>query len=265
MKFKYILYTLFAGLLLASCEGKQAKLLGKIKAIENSEKIGTKDGLAELAKLHAEYGTSFNDSAANDYLYAAAQYYFYENNAEESKRLLLAYLLRDDSTERFRNAAINLAKIHADEKEFGKADDLVSEVLDKVQPTNMQWGDILSIYSAKIEQKQDVKPNDYERIALAYTATSNFEKALENLDFAINNFPEYDKRGDLIYRSGFIAWSYMSNGTKAKEYYEQFLKLYPNDDKAAEVRTILSENMLEKTDEENLELIKNKAAQTAKK
>ena len=128
------------------------------------------------------------------------------------------------------------------------------------QKTNMQWGDILSIYSAKIEQKQDVTPNDYERIALAYTATGNFEKALESLDFAINNFPNYEKRGDLIYRSGFIAWSYMSNGTKAKEYYEQFLSLYPTDEKAAEVKTILSDNMLERSDEENLEMIKKKAA-----
>ena len=122
MNLKNLLYVMLVGLILFACEGKQAKLLSKIKAIENSEKIGTKEGLAELAKLHAEYGTSFNDSAANDYLYAAAQYYFYENNAEESERLLLAYLLRDDSTERFRNAAINLAKIHADEKEFGKAE-----------------------------------------------------------------------------------------------------------------------------------------------
>lgn len=265
MKTKYIIYSLLIAVLFTACEGKQAKLLGKIKAIENSEKIGTKEGLAELAKLHAEYGTSFNDSSANDYLYAAAQYYFYENNADESERLLSAYLLRDDSTERFRNAAINLAKLYADKKEFAQADDLISEVLDKSIPTNMQWNDLLSIYSAKVEQKIAVKPLDYERIALSYTAIGNFDNALANLDQAIEQFPNYEKRSDLIYRCGFTAWNYMQNSEKAKEYYNRFLELYPNDARASEVKAILADGMLEKSDEEILEILKSKVAKTAKK
>ncbi|MEY2925513.1 MAG: Outer rane lipoprotein [Bacteroidota bacterium] len=265
MKMKYTIYALIVAVLFTACEGKQAKLLGKIKAIESSEKIGTKEGLAELAKLHAEYGTSFNDSAANDYLYAAAQYYFHEENKEESKRLLLAYLQRDDSTDRFRNAAINLAKLYADEKEFTKADDLISETLDKSLPTNMQWNDILSIYEAKVAQNKDIKPNDYERIALAYTATGNFEKALENLDLAINTFPNYEQKNDLLYRSGFTAWNYMKNADKAKQYYNLFLEQFPNDERAEEVKTILKDGMLEKSDEEILEILKAKASKTAKK
>ena len=116
-----------------------------------------------------------------------------------------------------------------------------------------------------MEQKADVKPLDYERIALSYTAIGNFDKALENLDLAIAEFPNYEKRNDLIYRCGFTAWNYMQNSEKAKEYYNRFLELYPNDARAGEVKSILANGMLEKSDEEILEILKSKASETANK
>ena len=65
------------------------------------------------------------------YPYTAGQYYFYENNLGEAQILLTEYITRDDSTDRFRNAAINLALVHTKATEFGKADDLISEVLEE--------------------------------------------------------------------------------------------------------------------------------------
>ena len=47
MNLKNLLYVMLVGLILFACEGKQAKLLSKIKAIENSEKIDFTDFLEQ--------------------------------------------------------------------------------------------------------------------------------------------------------------------------------------------------------------------------
>ncbi|MBT8327136.1 MAG: hypothetical protein KJP21_05400 [Bacteroidia bacterium] len=229
-----------------------------ITSLEQSEKRGTENGLKELASLHGKYGMKYNDSLANDYLYAAAQYYFYENNYDESKSMLFEYISRDDSTERFRNAALNLAQIQAKEGKYKQADELVSETLDKMLPTSAQWQDIIGLYADKISNSEST-PTDYERIALAYTATAQYNKALMNLDSAIAKFPEYEKRGDLMYRAGFIGWDFLNNKTIATNYYNQFLAAYPEDPKAAEVKKILSSGMLDMNDEQILEMLKGNA------
>ena len=243
---------------LFSCMNKQEKLLNAITSLEQSEKRGTDEGLKELAALHAKYGMAYSDSVANDYLYAAGQYYFYENNLEESKALLFEYISRDDSTERFRNAALNLAQIQVKNKKYSQADELVSETLDKMLPTSAQWQDIIGLYTEKINNSEPI-PTDYERIALAYTATAQYHKALHHLDSAIQKFPTYEKRADLIYRAGFIGWEYLNDKEVATKYYNQFLTEYPEDPQADGVKEILSSGMLTMNNEQILEMLKGKA------
>jgi len=244
--------------LMAACSPSQESALAKIAEFEKSEKTGTKEGLEELALLHKAYGMQYTDAQANDYLYAAGQYYFYENNLGEAQILLTEYISRDDSTDRFRNAAINLALVHTKATEFGKADDLISEVLEDDLPTAAQWQDVIKIYEQKIEADKEVKPIDFERLALAHTAVGSFDAAIGNLDQAASQFPDYEKRANILYRAGFIAWEYAKDIEVAKQYYNQFLAEYPDHQLAPEVTEILSSGMLEMSDEAILNMLKGK-------
>jgi tetratricopeptide (TPR) repeat protein len=230
----------------------------EISEFEKSEKTGTKEGLAELALMHKNYGMKYTDADANNYLYAAGQYYFYENNLNEAKPILTEYISRDDSTERYRNASMNLAIAHSQSGDYEKVDNLISDLLEDKLPTAAQWQDIVKLYEEKIASDKLLKTDDYERLAMAYTATGRFSKAISSLDTAIADFPKYEKRANLIYRAGFIGWEYLNNTEVAKKYYNQFLEEYPNDPKAAEVKQILSSGMLEMTDEAILEMLKGK-------
>lgn len=256
MKKIYIL--LIAASLTACTESKENKL-EEIAALSQSEAMGKSEGLAQLAQLHKEYGMIYNDAQANEYLYSAGQYYFYENNLEEAKPLLTLYISRDDSTDLFRNAAINLATAHRKDANFLAADELISEVLEKELPTPAQWQDVIKIYEEKIKAKSDINPKDYERLSLSYTAVGRFNDATNSLNKAINDFPTYEKRANLLYRAGFVCWEYARDTPKAKEFYEKFLTEYPNDERASEVKQILNTGMLEMSDEAILEMLKARA------
>jgi len=246
-------------LLMTACSPSQESALAKIAEFEKSEKTGTKEGLVELALLHKAYGMKYTDAQANDYLYAAGQYYFYENNLGEAQILLTEYISRDDSTDRFRNAAVNLALLHTKVADFGKADELITKVLEDDLPTAAQWQDVIKIYEQKIEADKDVKPMDFERLALAYTAIGSFNEAIGSLDQAVRQFPKYEKRGNVLYRAGFVAWEYAKDIEVAKKYYNQFLAEYPDHQLAPEVKQILSLGMLEMSDEAILNMLKGKA------
>lgn len=257
MKKTYILVLLTAAF--AACTDSKETKLEKIAEYQKSEEMGTPDGLAKLAKMHKDYGMEYTDAEGNNYLYASAQYYYYENNWGEAKTLLAEYISRDDSTERFRNAAINLAIIHSRETDFSAADKLISEVLEKDLPSPAQWQDIIKLYEDKIEAKADIQPQDHERLSLAYTAVGRFNDATTSLDIAINDFPAYEKRANLLYRAGFVSWEYTKDTKKAKVYYDKFLAEYPEDKKADEVKSILDDGMLEMSDKAILEMLKGKA------
>jgi tetratricopeptide (TPR) repeat protein len=252
------LLPIMAAFTLLSCSQSQESMLKQIADFEKSEKTGTKDGLAELAKMHKAYGLKYEDAEANNYLYAAAQYYYYENNTTEAESLLTQYITRDDSTERYRNAAINLATLYGKANKYAEADDLISELLDKDLPTAAQWQDVIKLYEDKLQAKSNVTPKDYERLTLARTAVGRFNEALASLDQAIKDFPQYEKRGDLMYRAGFIGWEYLKDTKVASAYYNRFLTEYPNDPKAAEVKIILNNGMLSMSDEDILTMLKGK-------
>ncbi|MGB1037296.1 MAG: tetratricopeptide repeat protein [Bacteroidia bacterium] len=252
---KYTFYLMLAATLFA-CSNNQESLLAEIRSYDNSDKLGTEEGLKELASLHKAYGSKYKDAEANNFLYAAAQYYFYENNVEEAAPLLAEYITRDDSTERFRNAAINLAILKSQSKKYNMADELISEVLDRDVPSAAQWQDIIKIYNNKIEEGNNTQPTDYERLTMAHTAVGRFPEALKSLDAAISSFPEYENKGDLIYRAGFISWEYLKDEEAAKKYYTTFLSEYPEDAKAPEVRKIIESGMLSMSNEDIIKMFK---------
>lgn len=251
----YTVYILLAATFFACSDSKES-LLGEIRSYDNSDKLGTEEGLKELASLHKSYGTKYKDAEANNFLYAAAQYYYYENNVDEAAPLLAEYITRDDSSERFKNAAINLAILKSKSKKYDMADELISEVLEKDLPSTAQWQDIIRIYTDKIQEGSDVSPEDYERLTMAHTAVGRFTEALKSLDAAISAFPEYENRGNLIYRAGFISWEYIKDDEAAKNYYTTFLSEYPEDAKAPDVRRILESGMLSMSNEEIIKMFK---------
>jgi tetratricopeptide (TPR) repeat protein len=255
---KNIPFILFA-LFIISCTKSQESLLAEIQVFEKSEKTGTQEGLEELSKLHKYYGLKYSDTKANSYLYAAAQYYFYENDTTESIDLLSEYITRDDSSDRYRNAAINLAIMHAREHQYDKSQDLINEILDKNLPTPAQWQDIIKLYQNKISDATTIlQPKDFENLTMGYTAVGRFSDAVRTLDNAIVKWPKFENRNNLIYRAGFIAWEYLQDTKLAEKYYTQFLNEYPNNEKASEVKEILNSGMLEMSDEAILNMLKGK-------
>ena len=256
MKIKKILLLLFAASTLVACSKSKADKRNAINKLQKSEAMGTTEGLNQLAILHKEYGMSYDDAEGNNYLYAAAQYYFYEKEFDEAKPLLAAYINRDDSTEQFRNAALNLAVLFANKADFSSADDLISAVLEKGLPSAAQWQDIIKLYENKIATKADLEPHDYERLSLAYTAANRFSEATASLQTAIHDFPAYEKRANLMYRAGFVCWEYAKDTKAAKVFYEAFLAEYPNDPRTEEVKIILSAGMLKMSDEAIIEMLK---------
>lgn len=246
--------------LMASCSPSKEDLLEKINAMEQAENKATPEGLAELAEMHKNYGLKYKDAQANNYLYAAAQFYYYENDTINAEKLLSEYISRDDSTERYRNAILNLAIVHSKKQEHQKADELISEMLDQSPPTPAQWQDIRKMYEVKIAGGKEVKEKDYEQLALANTAVGRFPAAIQNLEIAAETFKDSENRPNIIYRAGFIAWEYLQDTERAKGFYTQFLAEYPNDKRTDEVKEILNAGMLEMTDEQILEMLKAKTS-----
>jgi tetratricopeptide (TPR) repeat protein len=256
MKKNYIL--LLSAFILA-CTPSQESQLEEIQAFEKSEKTATKEGLEKLALLHKNYGLKYQDEIANNYLYAAAQHYFYEQDTGESIALLSEYITRDDSSDRYRNAAINLAIMYARQHKYEQTEELIAELLDKNLPTHAQWQDIITLYENKLKDATTtLRPKDFENLTMGYTAVGRYADAVRSLDNAIHKWSKFDNRSNLIYRAGFIAWEYQKNIPLAKSYYNRFLEEHPNDEKAAEVRQMLHDGILEMSDEAILNMLKGK-------
>jgi tetratricopeptide (TPR) repeat protein len=91
---------------------------------------------------------------------------------------------------------------------------------------------------------------------MAYTAVGKFNLAIASLDKAATEFPENEKRANILYRAGFIGWEYLKDKDIASKYYKQFLEEYPNDPRVAEVNRILNGGMLNMTNEQIIEMFK---------
>ncbi|MBR9861057.1 tetratricopeptide repeat protein [bacterium] len=252
-------FLLITTLLFTACNSGSSKedLFRDIKNLEQSDELGTPEGLAKLAKLHEEYGLEYKDSLANNFLYAAAMYHFYSGEKEKSESLFTTYIGRDDSSSMCRNAKVNLAVLYGKSQEYDKMDVMVDQVLKDYEPTNTQVNDMLKLYTEKIEKDINVDAEDYVKQSMCFTGLQLFDKAVEALSSAASRFPEYDKRANLLYRAGFISWEYQKNSEQAKAFYNQFLQEYPNHELAPEVQKILDSGMLEMSDEEILEMLKS--------
>lgn len=240
--------------IVSACTDKKTALFNEIKSLEQSEKINTDEGLMDLAALQAKYGLKYKDSLGNLYLYSAGQFYFHQNEFEQSKELLYEYIHRDDTSKLFKDAALNLATIESNQNNHITASELVNEVLSDQLPSKMQWVAIEEVYKAK----DSLTIADYENLVKAHIATGKFNDALKAIDKATTQNQDSEKRGDLLYRGGFIGWEYLEDAEIAEKYYSKFLSEYPNDEKAGEVKAILESGMLNMSDLEILEMLKRK-------
>ena len=171
--------------------------------------------------------------------------------------MLSEYISRDDSSNRYRNATVNLALLYAKNNNYTTSVSLINALIDNTLPTPAQWQDIIKLYEQIITDTSiTTNPKDYETLSMAYTAVGRFIEATQTLDTAIEKFPTYQNRNNLIYRAGFIAWEYMADIPIAKNFYTQFLAEYPDDEKAGEVHQILNSGMLEMSDEDILTMLK---------
>ncbi|MFY0643745.1 MAG: tetratricopeptide repeat protein [Bacteroidia bacterium] len=254
MKIKYFLIILFG---LSACIKPQEKLFKQIKNLEKSEDVSSPESQSKLADLHKEYGLLCTDSLATQYLYSSGYYFYYTaKNNSEAEAILTEFVSRSNSNEQKKNAQLILGQIHMQYEDYELMAKDIKTAIDLAPPTNTQWNEIRTMFQTKIKANAHPEPSDYELLAKSYTALSDFNLALANLDSAISQFPNYPGRSKLIYRAGFISWEYMKNAAKARAYYETFLESYPEDGLAKEVKTILESGWLDMSDEDILEDLK---------
>ncbi len=252
------IFAFLLALSLIACGDPKEKMIKEMLAIQQSEEIGTKAGLDKLAALHQEYGLKYQDSTANYYLYAAAMYYYQSDTLNRGKELFREYFKRATDMETQKNARFAMAKIYSEESEHDSMALMMTQALDLAAPTPTQWNQMAEMYQRKLEAEKAI-PEDLERLSLAHTAIGAYDAALDDLDMAILEFPDYEGRAKLIYRAGFVAWEYAKDNERATTYYSDFLEQYPKHELAQEVSVILNSGMLEKSDEEILDMLKAKS------
>ena len=254
----YFVITLVA-ICTVACTNPKEKLFKEIKTLEQSDTMGTPEGLEMLAKLHKEYGLTYTDSLANNYLYSAAMFYFYSKDKAFSKPLFLEFIKRGDSSDRQRNSYFSLASIYSDEEQYDSFE-LVTKILVKQYiPSTQQWSNLANMYARKMENSPTTVA-DYESLSLAYTAMGGYDLAVEALDSAMSKFPNSPSKADILYRAGFLAWDYLEDHERAKSYYNELIKLYPEHEMVPQTRKILESGMIEMSDDKILEMLKANGA-----
>lgn len=242
----------------AACSKTDPKsaLFKQIKELEQSDTMGTPEGLDALAKLHREYGMLYDDSLANTYLYSAAMFHYYSEDKESAKPMLTEFITRADSSIRMRNALFALADLYYNGDALDSFENTTDVLLDQYVPTPQQMSILAKIYDNKIASDRDVKFKDYERLSQCFTALGAHTTSLQTIDTALVQFPEAENRAKMIYRAGFIAWDYLQDPAKAESYYKMFITEFPEHELAPEVKDILESGKLKMTDEQILEMIK---------
>lgn len=257
MRKNIILFVGFA--LLFACTDSKTKLFNQIKELEQSDSLGTTDGLNQLSALHAEYGMKYNDSLANQYLYSAAMFRYYSEEKQSAKALLVEYISRPDSSVQMRNSLFALADLYYAEGNLDSFEIISDELMDNYVPTPQQFSVLAKLFDDRITNAQDADVKDYERLSTSLTALGAHKMALVTIDTALAQFSKAPNRAKMIYRAGFIAWDYLQDPLLAEKYYNQFLLEFPEHELAAEVKDILESGKLRMTDEQILEMIRSKS------
>jgi tetratricopeptide (TPR) repeat protein len=148
------------------------------------------------------------------------------------------------------------AKMESGKGNSGVAASTIYAVMDKQILDGPQWRDAAIIIDKKINESADVQ--DYIGLSKIYTAMGNTQEAINQLDTAIRKYPDFDKRGNLILRAGFLGWEHLKDHEVAEKYYTQLINEYPNHPQVQEIKTILSSGYLQMSDEEILEQLRNK-------
>ena len=249
-----LLYLYSFILFIVACSNPQEKLKQQIQDLLNSEEISEPDNLQKLAELQLEYGTAYADSFSTRSLYASGIYFYHEKKYDKAKQAFSEFMQRDDSTEHFKRIALYLADIQGQEGMYNQATELIREVLEKHLPDLAQWKSIAQILRQKVD-KTEPHAEDYELLASATYATGKPEEAVQCIDTAIQRFPEYEKRANLLFQAGFMSMEYLHDKEKAKSYYNQLIATYPSHELVKDAETILESGMLEMSTEEYLDMI----------
>lgn len=76
--------------------------------------------------------------------------------------------------------------------------------------------------------KDSLAPEMIFKAGNVYIGLGEYNKAISFFDRAAKHYPEYIKRPELVYMSGFVYDYHLSQKGKAKEYYERVIAEYPN-------------------------------------
>lgn len=116
---------------------------------------------------------------------------------------------------------------------------IVFDTIGRVQPDKIDT--LLKAY-LKFAEQFPGNPQSPEFLLKAGTLAMNTNKPLQAIQYfqkILQDYPDFQKAPEALFLQGFTYENYLGNLDKAKEIYEKFIELYPEDDFADDARISL--------------------------
>lgn len=107
--------------------------------------------------------------------------------------------------------------------------------------------------------KDTLTPDYYYRAAELELLLDKPDKSIEYYNEIIKNHPDYPKQSQILFLKAFVYENHLHDIPNAKKYYEEFLRKYPDNEFADDVRTVIDnlgkspEELIKEFEEKNKE------------
>lgn len=144
-----------------------------------------------------------------------------------------------------------------------KEQDLIKNADLEVAPNKAKANELINLYRgfAQANPKDSLSPDYLFKAADLSIGLGSYEQAIGLLNGIIDNFPDYERRVEIMYFKGFVFENHMDQLGKAREAYMAVVESYPNHRLAAEAQAAMANLAL--TDEELIEKFKAMNQETA--
>ena len=188
---------------------------------------------------------------------AAAQTQFlaslYQNNLNNEDAAQAAYMAFTEAFPDHSEAASIKDSLLADAPPIQNQLDSLQSALYNQTENKINYGkanrfiDVSEVHALVLPENAD-SPEILAEAAKVAGYINAFPRALELYEWIYTKYPEHEKAGQSLFMMGFINDNETGDKAKAKEYYESFIRNYPEDDFVDDAQFLLQN--LDKSNEE---------------
>ena len=141
-------------------------------------------------------------------------------------------------SEQASHESVTAEKTETEVSEKDTKDELVAEIKEIEKTIKQTSGKNAKAHTERLATHLKAYADEFPKDSLApemlfkagnvYIGLGEYKKAISFFERAAKHYPDYIKRPELIYMSGFVYDYHMSQKGKAKEYYERVIAEYPN-------------------------------------